>query len=222
MTDWQSRSNLTETLAICPDDDPNQSTQFVVYGYIITTSTSSVLKTLFENDKAREKGVVLHDTSTDILRGYVHWLHTRRLISRKGKVFRSYPELVNLYLVGETLKDATFCQEVADAMVIVRYEFRKWPGHVTLNDVWERTSPESPLRKVMKELWMSTSVYKAMGFLKTAPEPGYPQDLVLSLLDELVGRSILVKEATFSGKCRKEVESIRRGFVTTMATGEDQ
>ena len=69
---------------------------------------------------------------------------------------------------------------------------------------------------------MSTSVYKAMGFLKTAPEPGYPKDLVLGLLDELVGRSVLVKEATFSGKCRKEVESACRNFLESMATEDDQ
>lgn len=198
------------------DDDQNQSSQFPIYGYIIITSTSDLLKSLFNDKRAREKGIILHDTNTDVLRGYIHWLNTRQLISRKGKVFRSYPELVNLYIVGETLKDSTSCQEVVEVMIIVRYDFRKWPGHVILNDVWERTSPKSPLRKVMKELWISTSVYKAMGFLKTAPEPGYPKYLVLSLLDELVGRSILVKEATFSGKCRKEVESICRGFVASM------
>lgn len=185
------------------------------------TSTSNLLKSLFNDEKVREQGIILHDTDTDILRGYVHWLHTRQLISRKGRSLKSYPELVNLYLVGETLKDSIFCQEVVDTMIILRYDFRKWPGHSILNNVWERSSPESPLRKVMKELWMSKSVYKAMELLKTAPEPGYPKDLILSLLDELVGRSIFVKEATFSGKCRKEVESICRGYVASIELGKD-
>jgi hypothetical protein len=65
----------------------------------------------------------------------------------------------------------------------------------------------------MKELWASTLVDKAMGCLKSAPEPGYPKDLILSLLEVMAGRSVLVSEATFSGKCRKEVESACRELV---------
>jgi hypothetical protein len=175
--------------------------------------TSRLLKTLFEDPKARAKAIILHNTKTDILHGYVHWLHARQLVSRKSGYFSSYPELVDLYLLGETLEDRTFCEEVVYAIVDVRYEARKWPGCSVINSVWERTEPESPLRKIMKELWASTLVDKAMVFLKTAPEPGYLKDLVLSLLEVLTGRSVLVSEATFSGKCRKEVENACLGFV---------
>jgi hypothetical protein len=221
MTDWQHRARLTETLTICTDEHLDPSNQFLIYGYIITTSTSRLLKTLFEDPKARAKGIILHNTKTDILHSYVHWLHTRELVSRNKEGFSSYPELVDLYLLGETLEDRTFCQEVVDAIVDVRYEARKWPGCTVINDVWERTAPESPLRKVMKELWASTLVDKAMVFLKTAPEPGYPKDLILSLLETLAGRSVLVSEATFSGKCCKEVENACREFVRRMGIGDD-
>jgi hypothetical protein len=208
MTDWQHRARLTATLTICTDEHLDPSSQFLIYGYIITTSTSRLLKALFEDPKARAKGIILHNTKTDILHGYVHWLHTRQLVSSKMEDFSSYPELVDLYLLDETLEDRTFCQEVVDAIVDVRYEARKWPGCSVINDVWERTAPESPLRKVMKELWASTLVDKAMGFLKTAPEPGYPKDLILSLLGVLAERSVLVSEATFSGKWRVLVASL--------------
>jgi hypothetical protein len=147
-------------------------------------------------------------------------LHTRQLVCRKKGNFTSFPELVDLYLLGETLKDQTFCVEVVYAIVDVRYEARKWPGCTVINDVWERTEPESPLRKVMKELWASTLVDKAMGFLKTAPEPGYPKDLILSLLEMMARRSVLVSESTFSGKSRKEVENACREFVQGVANGD--
>jgi hypothetical protein len=78
-------------------------------------------------------------------------------------------------------------------MIVLRYEGRKWPGYQITNDIRERTSPDSPLRKVMKELWMSTNVDKAVRYLKTAPEPGYHKDLILGLLEELISREIIVK-----------------------------
>ena len=63
---------------------------------------------------------------------------------------------------------------------------------------------------------MSTNVDKAMRYLKTAPEPGYHRDLILGLLEELIGRGIFVKEATFSGRTRKQVEEACRKFVQSM------
>jgi hypothetical protein len=72
----------------------------------------------------------------------------------------------------------------------------------------------------MKELWMSTNVDKAMRYLKTAPEPGYHRDVILSLLEELISRGVFVKEATFSGRSRKEVEDVCRKFVEGMKIEE--
>lgn len=65
---------------------------------------------------------------------------------------------------------------------------------------------------------MSTNVDKAMRCLKTAPEPGYHRDVILSLLEELISRGVFVKEATFSGKSRKEVEDTCRKFVQGVKT----
>jgi hypothetical protein len=106
-------------------------------------------------------------------------------------------------------------------MIVLRYEGRRWPGYQVTNDIWERTSPDSPLRKVMQELWMSTDVDKAMRYLKTAPEPRYLKDLILSLLEELIRRGVFVKEATFSGRSRKEVEDTCRRFVQEMKVEGD-
>lgn len=206
-------------MTVCTDD-PKQPIQFPIYGYLITTSTSHVLKSLFNDPRARAKGIVLHDTKANTLRGYVHWLHTRQFLSKKPEGFNSYSELINLYLLGETLKHQTFCQQAIDAMIVLRYDGRKWPGHQITNEIWERTSPDSPLRKVMKELWMSTNVDKAMRYLKTAPEPGYHRDVILSLLEELISRGVFVKEATFSGRSRKEVEDVCRKFVEGMKIEE--
>ena len=213
-------------MTICTDDGSPQSSQFSIYGYIITTSTSHVLRSLFKDPAARAKGIILHETRADSLRGYVHWLYTRKLVSRKDHArpegsFESYPELIDYYLLGEVLKDTTFCQRAVDAMIVLRYEGRKWPGYQVTNNIWERTSPDSPLREVMKELWMSTNVDKAMRYLKTAPEPGYHRDLIVGLLEELIGRGIFVKEATFSGRTRKQVEEVCRKFVQSMRVEDE-
>jgi hypothetical protein len=209
------RPSLSDTLTVCTDD-PQHPIQFSIYGYLITTSTSHILKSLFNDPRARAKGIVLHDTKANTLRGYVHWLHTRQFLSKKPEGFNSYSELIDFYLLGEILKDQTFCQQAIDAVIVLRYDGRKWPGHQITNEIWERTSPDSPLRKVMKELWMSTNVDKAMRYLKTAPEPGYHRDVILSLLEELISRGVFVKEATFSGRSRKEVEDVCCKFVQGM------
>jgi len=65
---------------------------------------------------------------------------------------------------------------------------------------------------------MSTNVDMAMRCMKQGPEPGYHKDMILGLLEELVGRGLLVKEATFSGKSRKQVEDACRKFVEGMKT----
>jgi hypothetical protein len=53
------RSYLSDTLTICTDD-PQRPIQFSIYGYIIITSTSHVLNSLFKDQKARaHKDVIL-------------------------------------------------------------------------------------------------------------------------------------------------------------------
>jgi hypothetical protein len=222
VTDEKDRSNLIDTLTICTDEDQKGSSQFKLYGYTIITSPSLLLNSLFNKSKACGKSVVLHNIKPHTLGCYIHWLHTRRLFPCKGDNFKSYTELIDLFLLGEVVKDPIFCQKVVDAMLYVRYAVRQWPGYSVVNDVWERTPPESALRKVVKELWMSTNVHKATGYLKKAPEPGYPKDLILSLLEAVVGRRGDGKEETFLGKSRKEVDDACRGFVKHMSSSESQ
>ncbi|GAB7335543.1 hypothetical protein MBLNU13_g07883t2 [Cladosporium sp. NU13] len=186
-------SCLSDTFTICTDD-PQRPIEFRIYGYIITTSTSNVLT----------------------LQGYAHWLYTRPFLFRRPEGSKSYSELIDFYFLCEVLKDQTFCQQAVDAMIVIRYDGKKWPDYQVTNDIWKRTPPDSPLRKVMNELWMSTNVDKAMRCLKTAPEPGYHRDVILSLLEELITRGVSVKEATFSGRSRKEVEKLCRKFVQGM------
>ena len=150
----------------------------------------------------------MHEIQADTLRGYVHWLHTRELLSKKPEGFISYPELINFYLLGEVLKDPIFCEQAVDFMLLLRYDGRKWPGYKITNDVWERTSPDSPLREIMKELWMSTNVDKATRYFKAAPESGYHKEFILSLLEELVSRGLFVKEVTFSGRVARRLRML--------------
>jgi hypothetical protein len=39
-------------------------------------------------------------------------------------------------------------------------------------------------------------------------EPSFHRDVVLSLLDKLIPRGVLVKEATLSGRNRREIEEL--------------
>lgn len=171
-------------------------------------------------------GIVLHDVKPDILKRYVDWLHTRKLWAQKDDERMSYAQLIDFYFLGELVEDTVFCEVIVDALIDMRYEVedfdgrptRPLPGCALMNDVWQRTSPDSPLRKVMKELWMSALVNKAMKFLTNAPEPGYPKALILDLLAGMVER-MDCEGATFSGKSRKEVEETCRGFMKGIILG---
>lgn len=207
-------------MTICIDEQSDHPTEFLIYGYIILTSTSHLLQKLFSNKAARKMGIVLHDVKPDILKRYVDWLHFRKLWAQKDDEKMSYAQLIDLYFLGELVEDPVFSEVVVDALIDMRFEVedfdgrptRPLPGCAFMNDVWERTSSDSPLRKVMRELWMSALVTKAMKFLTGAPEPGYPKDLILDLLAGMVDR-MDCEGATFSGKSRKEVEETCRGFM---------
>lgn len=126
------RPYLSDTFTICTDD-PQRPIEFSIYGYIITSSTSDVLKSLFNDPKTRAKGIVLHHTKANTLRGYVHWLHTRQFLSKRPGGFKSYTELIDFYLLVEVLKDQVFCQQAVDVMIAIRYDGKKWPGSVWLS-----------------------------------------------------------------------------------------
>lgn len=171
-------------------------------------------------------GIVLHDVKPDVLQRYVDWLHARKIWGQKDDETMSYAQLIDLYFLGELVEDLVFCGVVVDALIAMRYEVEEFdgrptrplPGCATMNGVWERTSADSPLRKVMKELWMSALVAKAMKFLTSAPEPGYPKDLIFDLLAGMVDR-MDCEGATFSGKSRKEVEETCRGLMEGVILG---
>ena len=213
-------------MIISADKTQHEPTEFAIYGFVITTSTSCLLQKLFRNKAARKRGVIIHDTKPSILAGYIHWLQTRKFWAQKCDESMTYAELIDYFFLGELVEDPNFCEVIVDAIIAMRYEVEEFngkptrplPGAAVMNKVWEQASLDSPIRKVMTELWMSALVTKAMKFLTSAGEPGYPKELILALLAEIVERGDFEDE-NFSKKNRKDVEESCRGYLRGVILG---
>jgi hypothetical protein len=159
---------------------------------------------------------VLHEFDTLTLEGYVHWMYTTTIQPKLGKVGH-WMEVLELYLLGDFLKDMAFCQRLTH---IVASQRGGPPGQPEVCFVWERTLPLCPLRRVIRELWLATPVDRTIAMLGKDPESPYPMDFVLDMFHELSKHVKNPKRSSYSGKTHEEVIATSKTFFEDAAPAE--
>jgi len=198
------------------DDGP----RLTVHTNVIKTSSSPYLKAALSRDwkEALEKNIVLHETSTPILAGYIHWLYTKCIVEHSTS--GCYLELFEFYILGDYLRDTAFCQSVID-LIVERNGHQFPPLQPEVCFVWERTLPDCPLRHVIKEVWFSMPVGWSIEMFREDADMPWPMDFILDVCQQLSNRSREVKEHSFSGKSFPEVKAACQGLFKCYTGGEN-
>lgn len=129
----------------------------------VATASSKFIRAALSNDwkEAKDKRIQLADFAVKHFEIYLHWLYTKQLASQsEGDL--DYELLIPLYHIGDYLMDSTFCRHVLQALVDYRYMQNTVPNPHEISLVWQSTTEESPLRKVIRELWMSRQAGNAV------------------------------------------------------------
>ncbi|GAB7335545.1 hypothetical protein MBLNU13_g07885t1 [Cladosporium sp. NU13] len=127
--------------------------EFTLYTSIATRSSKFFQAALSRNwQESHENRVVLAEVHPDVFEGYLQWLNT-------GVITSSFPiskpttfDLIEFYILGDFLDDATFCNAVLDDLMNSAYE--TWPGICSVNLAWNNTPRDSPLRALILEIWV--------------------------------------------------------------------
>lgn len=198
-----------------------------VHTSVIIRSSSEVLKAalLSSQDPRRAasggRNIPVHGTEGSTLESYLHWLYTDCILGREPS--KHYAELFALCFLGDYLQDTKFCENVVQALIIDDEEGFVWPPQqADVSFVWARTLPTSPLRRVIKEIWLTMPIAMAVqSFREVAPETPYPMDLVLDLFSLFVQHCSGATNASFSGKALGDLRDTCVGFVRDAAALEE-
>lgn len=180
-TDWQHRFDYSDTLILCVGP---RSKEFTVHKSV-ATSSYKFIRAALSNDwkEAKDKRIQLANFAVRHFEIYLHWLYTKQLASQsEGDL--DYELLIPLYHIGDYLMDSNFCRHVLQALVDYRYMRNTVPNPQDISLVWQQTTEESPLRKVIRELWMSREIDNAVQCFQERPE--YSRDFILGMLAVMV------------------------------------
>ena len=118
-----------------------------------------------------------------------------------------------------------FCQKLADLVLHLWYGGSgpyKPPLQPEICFVWERTLPVSPLRRVIREIWLAMPVGLSVKILRQDPDSPYPMDFILDMFHELSKHPNNLKLSSYSGKTPVEVKATCKTFFEDAAPEEKQ
>jgi hypothetical protein len=205
------RFDLTDTVTT---SDGDHGKRFTVHTSVIIRSSSNYSKAALSHDPrqiARGRNIPVHGTDEPTLSSYLHWLYTERILEREKA--KHYTELFAPYLLGDRLQDLTFRERVVEALVVQKDGFVWPPLQPDVSFVWERTSRASPLRRVVKEIWLTMPISMAVRTFQESPVAPFPMDFVLDLFAVLVKQCSGATDASFSGKTFGDLRDTCVGFV---------
>jgi hypothetical protein len=194
---------MTKTFTACVGQTKKE---FTLYTEIATRSSKFFQAALRRDWKgrdwkeSRENRVTLAEVHPGVFEGYLQWLNT-------GTITSSFPidkpsafELVELYILGDFLDDAAFRNAVLDDLTSSAFEM--WPGICSVSLVWENTPGDSPLRKLILEIWAKKPIGLIVEKLVNGVEE-YPPAFVVALFAHMA----------MSGRMRWTEACCRRHFV---------
>jgi hypothetical protein len=161
--------------------------------------------------EGQEKQIRLPDVKLEHFQGYLAWLCSGNYQAQASKgdpddvIDAALDAAVELYLLGDVLDDIRLRNTVMN--VLVCNDWVRVPSRDTLHNVWKRTPPSSPLRKMVVERLVMRSdrvfLAKIVGV--------YPPELVQEVAVLAVTRIGISKEESFTSKLESFLEPVPGG-----------
>lgn len=154
--------------------------------------------------EAQEKQIGLEHIAEEVFEFYFHWLYTKQISEpQDGPV--KWLLLVRLYLLGDYLMDRLLCRHVLQAIIDKTVDSKRLADSRSVSIVWEQTTDGSPLRKVIRELWMARQIDLAIESFQKHPE--YPREFILDMLTEMKTRHPELVKKRISDKLTAQVKA---------------
>ncbi|MCJ1379094.1 hypothetical protein MMC17_002194 [Xylographa soralifera] len=118
-------------------------------------SVSPYFKAALEGDfkEAQEQKIELAEDDPETIEYFQLWLYMQSILDKEETVSSiNWGALIKLYLLGETRLITTLQNQVIDLMIRKMYDGKKLLGHKLKYEVFDKTSPGSPLRKLIAEV----------------------------------------------------------------------
>lgn len=186
---------------------------FVVH-HSFATKSSKFLQAALSQDsgwkEAQEKRVPLPEAKPIDFEVYLEWLYASQLTSREGDTQRERGKmLVRLYILGDFLDDAGFCNQVMDAFAPGGTKAWDWSiNNEECSLAWAKTPVDSPLRIFILGL-ISHRMSRNKNSFQELVESTCPRELFIDLFKHLEskhGLTKLLKPSTKLSKVRDKCE----------------
>jgi hypothetical protein len=149
-----------------------------------------------------EKIVRLPEIETMVFQRYVEWVYGDILVHGED-MGENMREMVKLYLLGDELDDVKLRNKVLKALSHYRSADRLLPGLGSIDFIWSRTTPSSPLR-----MWIID------GMMMKYPRPWiednlakYPAELMQQIALKFIQQTPHVSDKIFQAKLPEYLES---------------
>lgn len=164
--------------------------------------------------EAHERRINLPEAQPEMLEIYLHWIYTGHLIVENTRKRTVSWQLVKLYILGDYLNDAAFCESVINR-IVDRSQGSEGvdPNHVAITLAWDSTPTDSPLRLVIKELWLGRTIASA---IKAFGSKQYTPDFVLDILARFLSNNEELCKRTFSGKTAEQIRESCKDHVKAL------
>ena len=170
------------TLVVGPEKKP-----FKVHKGLLC-SVSPVFKAALEGDfkEAQEQVIELTEDNSETIEYFQFWLYAQSILDTEERVSSiEWHVLMELYMLGEIRLIASLQNQVIDLMIRKTAISKSLPEHKVMYDIFDKTSPGSPLRKLIVQTSARTGNLSEWewGFADTSviAQRDFLKDLVLEL-----------------------------------------
>jgi hypothetical protein len=129
----------------------------------------------------------LSDEYPDIFHLYVQWLYSGKIAvtTRTSHLSVNYCYLIQSYVLGEKLMDATFQNAVLQCLIQCVNEEGSYPLGRTVKLAYERTTKHSPLRRLLVDFWVwERGRTWGSSNMKRCEGVEFMNDLIMALLEK--------------------------------------
>lgn len=130
----------------------------------VATRSAKYFQIAMEHDwkEAGERRVELSHTTVEVFEGYLQWLYTGQITVIGNN---EHNAMAQYFILGDYLDDPKFRGVALDGIMSTFLETNLVPGSVTVKLAWSETPPNSLLRQLISELWLTTRFSYALAWL---------------------------------------------------------
>jgi len=155
--------------------------------------------------ESRTNRVTLKEVSAIHFENYLQWLSTNDSSHLDEFGMR---EAAKLYILGDFLDDSAFRITMLSLFAKDAIGNNRYPSNAIVTPAWEQTPENSPLRKIIVEIWITSSI-KTMATRFAGIEKDVPKEFIVDCLHRVSETQARSTERMTNEDRKRAIESRR-------------